>query len=318
MDWEYELLFDAAPTALENWSEQQTRARVGEMQYRTRTIQSGEIREVEVYPIWGREDQGRARAARGSSTPERIRRQNERNSLRRLIRLLNTNFTERDLHVTLTFAQAPDEAGEKRALQSFIRQVKRVRIRRGLPELKYIYALEEGESRRRHIHLVMSGGISREEMESWWRHGYANCDRLQPNEEGLKALGKYLIKEQNGPDRGKHMRRWSGSRNLEQPKVHISDTKLSTRRVEQLARDLPAIGAQILEKVNPGYTTNEVRVYFSDEITGVYIRSEMRSTRARADVGGRGNATNGTDGGRTRARAKKEGGGREARECRTT
>ena len=67
--WEFEALFDVSPEKDGNlldgwWTYFPTRLRVGQMGYRTRTIKAGPRLEVEIYPIFGREDTGKARAAK--------------------------------------------------------------------------------------------------------------------------------------------------------------------------------------------------------------------------------------------------------------
>ena len=69
-------------------------------------------------------------------------------------------------------------------------RVKRMRSRRGLPALRYIYITERTESAaygvRWHHHVIMSGdGLTREEIEEKWtkRHGgFCNTRRAQPTE----------------------------------------------------------------------------------------------------------------------------------------
>ena len=92
MSWEFEDLFDvgAEPEAglLDSyWREQPTEIRVGRMGYRTRTIKAGPRLEVEIYPIFGRENTGRLRAAKKNMTPEAVQRNNEERSRRKLIQL---------------------------------------------------------------------------------------------------------------------------------------------------------------------------------------------------------------------------------------
>lgn len=103
----------------------------------------------------------------------------------------------------------------RKDVRNYLRAVKRMREKAGLPEMKYIYVIEEegadGEKRRIHVHLMMTGGISREALEEKWGRGYANCDRLQPEEgNGLMELARYFTKL----EQEKHRRAWSASKNL--------------------------------------------------------------------------------------------------------
>ena len=282
MSWEFEDLFDvgAEPEAglLDSyWREQPTEIRVGRMGYRTRTIKAGPRLEVEIYPIFGRENTGRLRAAKKNMTPEAVQRNNEERSRRKLIQLIDANFTEKDYHVTLTYAGTPPAYDQARKdVKNFLRAVKRKREQRGLDELKYVYTIEDeqdGKRKRIHIHAIMNGGISREELERIWGQGYANADNLQPDENGLEAIARYITKQQ------KNRRKWARSRNLTMPKVRTSDTKVSNARVRRLAVDFPNSAKEIMEKLYPKYTHTRTIMRFSDVVDGAYIRCVLRRTK---------------------------------------
>ena len=132
---------------------------------------------------------------------------------RRLALLMDANFGRNDLHVTLTYrGTPPDYEQARKDVRNYLRAVKRMREKAGLPEMKYIYVIEEeggdGERRRIHVHLMMTGGVSREALEEKWGRGYANCDRLQPEEGNeLMELARYFTKL----EQEKHRRAWSAS-----------------------------------------------------------------------------------------------------------
>ena len=282
MSWEFEDLFDVGAEPEEGlldsyWREQPTEIRVGRMGYRTRTIKAGPRLEVEIYPIFGRENSGRLRAAKKNLTPEAVQRNNEERSRRKLVQLIDANFTEKDYHVTLTYAGNPPAYEQARKdVKNFLRAVKRKREQRGLDELKYVYTIEDeqdGKRKRIHIHAIMNGGISREELEQIWGQGYANADNLQPDENGLEAIARYITKQQ------KNRRKWARSRNLKMPKVRTSDTKVSNARVRRLAVDFPNSAKEIMEKLYPNYTHTRTIMRFSDVVDGAYIRCVMRMTK---------------------------------------
>lgn len=282
MSWEFEDLFDVGAEPEEGlldsyWREQPTEIRVGRMGYRTRTIKAGPRLEVEIYPIFGRENSGRLRAAKKNLTPEAVQRNNEERSRRKLIQLIDANFTEKDYHVTLTYAGTPPAYEQARKdVKNFLRAVKRKREQRGLDELKYVYTIEDeqdGKRKRIHIHAIMNGGISREELEQIWGQGYANADNLQPDENGLEAIARYITKQQ------KNRRKWARSRNLKQPMIRTSDTKVSNARVRRLAVDFPNSAKEIMEKLYPNYTHTRTIMRFSDVVDGAYIRCVMRMTK---------------------------------------
>lgn len=292
MVWEYEGLFDVLPQKTDTLLEEFFRAeatatRIGSMGYRTRTTKAGTRLEAEVYPIFGRSMERTARAARERMTPERQQQLNTRRSKRRLILLMENNFkADEDVHVTLTYAgAAPELARVKKDVRNFLNRIRRLREKRRLPELKYIYAIGHDRDQRIHVHVVMSGGIPRDEIEQNWKtgrgsgRGVANTYRLQEYGHGLQGMANYLYKQNekardNGERAGLHA--WCGSRNLKKPKERISDTKMPNRKVKLLAGHFDAVAAEVMEKVYPGYRLETCRVLFSDVVDGAYIRCVMR------------------------------------------
>lgn len=254
------------------------RERVGGMHYCTKTEKAGDTLVLTVYPILGRSDRAKAEAARKAMSRERQTRYNRERARRRLALLMDANFGRNDLHVTLTYrGTPPDYEQARKDVRNYLRAVKRMREKAGLPEMKYIYVLEEeggdGEKRRIHVHLMMSGGISREALEEKWGRGYANCDRLQPEEgNGLMELARYFTKL----EQEKHRRAWSASKNLRQPRTTVSRTRMSNAKVRRLCQEMPGSAAEIMGKLYPGYKVGAVEPYVSDWIPGVYLRIRLR------------------------------------------
>ena len=254
------------------------RERVGGMHYCTKTEKAGDTLVLTVYPILGRSDRAKAEAARKAMSRERQTRYNRERARRRLALLMDANFGRNDLHVTLTYrGTPPDYEQARKDVRNYLRAVKRMREKAGLPEMKYIYVLEEeggdGEKRRIHVHLMMSGGISREALEEKWGRGYANCDRLQPEEgNGLMELARYFTKL----EQEKHRRAWSASKNLRKPRTTVSRTRMSNARVRRLCQEMPGNAAEVMGKLYPGYKVGAVEPYVSDWIPGVYLRIRLR------------------------------------------
>ena len=287
MAWEYEGLFDAIPNygpadlLAEYWRTTAPATRVGSMGYRTRTIKAGTRLEAEVYPIFGRSQEAEARKQKLNMTRERQAQLNTKRAKRRLVLLMENNFCyETDIHVTLTYAgDEPTVERCRKDIRNFLNRVKRRRHERCDDELKYIYAIGHDGSQRIHVHMVMNGGIPRDELERMWGKGYANTMRLQKFGGGLQGMANYLYRQNekardNGDRAGFHM--WSGSRNLKKPKEHVSDTKISNRKVKKAAQDFAVYGREIMQRTYPGYTLENAEVYCSDVVDGVYIRCVMR------------------------------------------
>ena len=288
--WEYEGLFDSimhsdnqTEDMLTNfWKTEPSAIRVGSMGYRTRTIKAGNRLEAEVYPIFGREKSGRLRAEKKNRTPDRVLKNNISRAKRRLVLLMYENFrVNNDIALTLTYAgnNLPSYEQAKRDVKNFWRRVKRVRDKRGLPEMKCIGAIGHDANQRIHIHCAMTGGISRDELEAIWGNGIANAMRLQDFGGGLQGMANYLYK-QNEREKLKgnrvNMKSWFSTRNLKQPKEHVSDSKISKAKIKHIAYDFRNEAKEFLERTYPGYTYETCTVFYSDVVDGVYIRAVMR------------------------------------------
>ncbi len=289
MSWEYEALFDVEQNGqvtgwdlfewMKDWMEADTRRkatalRVGQMGYRTRTTVAGPRLEAEVYPVFGRSTEAMLRRAKKANiTPEKQARLNRERSIRHLVQLADANFTEQDIHLTLTYGNAPDYERAQKDMRNFTLRIKRLREKRGLPALKYIYTIEGDQDVNReriHVHMLMNGDMDREELEKIWQKGYANADRLRPDENGLEAIARYIVKQQ------KNRRKWCASRNLVQPKSRTSDSRVSNARVRRIAYDIRNEAKAEMEKVYPGYRFVSCQVKYSDVVDGAYIRCVMR------------------------------------------
>ena len=288
MGWRYEGLFETelepeADDLSRYWRPQPSEIPVGKMGYRRSVTLAGDRMECEIYPVFGREDEQKARAAKKNITPMKQKRLNDERARRRLILLADANFGEKDIHMTLTYRTAPNLEQCRKDLRNFLLRVKRYREKLGMDPLKYIYTIEgkretsQGAGVNRiHIHMLMNGGVSRERLEEMWEMGYANADRLQPTERGLEEIASYIIKEARNKDGA---RKWSASRNLVQPKRRTTDAKTPKRIVKLIAHDIRNEAKEQTEKLYPKYQFVDCKVYYSDQIDGVYIRILMRRRR---------------------------------------
>lgn len=281
----------------------------GVLRQRTRAVYAGPMLDVDTYPVW---DTKTARAARDEARRdahrEAVRRQNQKNARRRLEWIINANFGASDLMLTLEYAhgrQPEDDAQAARDIRNYLGRVKYLRRKLGLPPVRYVYITERTESRkygvRYHHHIIMSGGITRDEAERLWtkRHGgIANARIAQPTERHLTGFARYLVldkrnrtMEQDGrnPQHKAMSRGWNSSTNLRQPKERESDKKISIRKVQRIAEamgDFEAARA-ILERLYPGYELLEVSAKRSPWTVGVYIRAQLRRRDKKTGQGGR-------------------------------
>lgn len=273
----YEFLFDKRGEVTERAFEALRHSEV--MKYRARTITSGNIVECEIYPVWS--TKGQAQKAKRATTRQAQKNLNEKNAKKNLIRKINTNFTENDLCITLTYkGTVPDEEQARKDIQNYLRRVKAYRKKHGMDELKYIYVIEfesgEGRKKKRIHHHVIMSGMDRDEAERIWHNGYANTRRLQPDEYGLEALARYIVKDPQGK------KRWSASRNLKEPKITTADTKFTRRMAERMAEDFEENGPLIFAKLFPDNILNDCAIYRSEFVAGAYVYAKMRKDPEKA------------------------------------
>ena len=284
MSWEYEDLFNNRITGDGSFLEEPSFIAVGQMGYRRRTTVSGPRIDAEVFPVFGRNQRGELRRAKSRVTREAQKRANDERSRLHLIQLVESNFTEKDVSLTLSYEGTPPEpARVDKDIRNFIARVKRARAKAGLPDLKYIYAIGGDEmpaagysGKRPHIHMIMNGGVGRDELEAIWGKGIANADRLQPRDEGLGGIAVYFTRQKQDRPEKAGVRKWRGSRNLKQPIPKGRDVRLANSRVKRIAHDFRNEAKEVMEKLYPGYKLQDCQVRYSDIVDGVYIRCVLR------------------------------------------
>ena len=252
--------------------------------YREKKYYCGEYLEVAIYPVYS---YPKKRGKRSKPTTEIQQRLNQRHTEGRLRRLLHTNFTPSDLFATLTFDDANLPASvedAQRLLQNFLRRLKREYSRLGL-DAKYIYVLECGQKHNRlHIHLGLTGGIPRADLEKLWGLGSVSADALRFEKDGLATLAKYLTKGGGVDDQDRPTwKRWSGSRNLEQPTVTQRDGRLSHRKMADLCQN--GGDAEYLETQFDGYEMADFSLDTSQDIYGgYYLAATLKKIPTRDDT----------------------------------
>lgn len=274
------------------------------MFYREKKTDCGLYREVDVIPRTDNAERAvkGKRGKRRKATEPKQKDLNDKNSKRYLVQLGNGNFGEGDLHVSATYTDAdlPETTEEtERIVNNYLRRIAYRRKKLGIEPLKYILVTEYGYKKedeaqehpiRIHHHIIMNGGLPRDEVEMMWtkkrinwkkykedperyagtikKMGWVNTDRIQTNENGIEALCKYVVKNPQGK------KRWSSSRNLKRPIVQPpADHKYSRAKVEQLAKSGDA-GKEFFERQFPTYSISEVKPEWHEE-TGWHIYVKM-------------------------------------------
>lgn len=217
-----------------------------------RKIKSGELIEYEIYKaIRQRDVPGIVRGKNRGLTSEKQEKLNQINREKHCHRLINANFGQGDLYITLTHKKDVSEDEAMRGQQNFIRRLKYYIRKNDLPELKYIAVTEL--SGRWHTHMIINKIPMDVVMEIWGKGGI----EFEPLyiEGHYKRLAAYIAKPNK---KGKH---WSQSRNLKQPEVTVQEAR---------PRDIKRIQAGRPPVPPPGYREiyRELR---DNEITGTSV-----------------------------------------------
>jgi hypothetical protein len=251
--------------------------------YRERRYYCGNYLEIDVFPVF---PVARSRQKKEKPTSEVQQKLNEHNAEQKLIRILNANFTSDDIEIHLTFADEnlpADDEEAARDIQNFLRRVKRLRKKNGLPELKYVCVTEGGsEGKRYHYHVTMNGGLDRDELEKLWGYGYANSRRLQFNENGVEGLARYVTKQfREKKENGETIfrKRWTASKNLIIPPPKDRDGRISEKRVRAIATS-EIINGAVLEQLYPGYSFASCRPFHNEVNGGYYLCVRMYKSAA--------------------------------------
>lgn len=274
---EYEVLFDKESA--------QGSLRQGVSLYRTSTVTAGQTREIDIYPIWDNSRIAGAARRERAKHREAQKKVDRRNAVKKLRRLINANFGAGDILITNTYTQGldpRDDAEAQKQITNYIRRIKRLRARKGLPEMRYVYVTEvtHGErGTRYHHHMIMTGGITREEAESLWKMGYSNSRTARPDRDWLSGFAHYITKNKETQEKATH-RGWNCSKNLTRPQSTHADHKVSIRKAQRIARQMEDEGRRILESQNPGYVLTEIIVRHSQYAPGVYIYARMINKNA--------------------------------------
>ena len=284
MGWEFEDLFNNRRTSDGGFLAEPCFIPVGQMGYRRRTTESGPRIDADIFPVFGVGQKKALRRARSQQTSKAQQIANNERSRIKLIQLVEANFTEDDLAIGLDYAgQEPTTEKVDRDLKTFFEKVRRRRRKYGLPELKYICAIGGDEmpsagysGTRPHAHVIMNGGIDRDELEKMWGHGHANTHRLQPRDEGLGGISVYFTKQMQDRPQKKGVRKYRTSKNLIHPVPKGRDVKIANSRVRRIAYDFENQAKTVMEKLYPGYVLQKCSVRYSDIVPGVYIRCVMR------------------------------------------
>lgn len=289
--YDYEAAYRQQAEKLNEWFLEQMSRQGKYVTYALKEIMSGEQFEIEIYPQFKNMEEvpleGRRIRKDNSSAQRNL---NEKNARKYLERLINANFTNRDIWITLTYddEHLPPDGDIDAAIKKVQLYIDRINYRRkklGLGNAKYIYVTEYNPDAeiRWHHHIIMDGEMDMDTVEKCWKQGSRNeVRRLQKDENGLVGMAKYITKEK---DRIRSERRWNSSKGLKKPKIRVVHSKRPEERketykkiatyVEQMKKGHEFVREQ-MQKWYPEYDFADAEIYYNDFNWMFYIKARMR------------------------------------------
>lgn len=292
--YDYEAAYNKSLEDMHEWLVNEMFKHGKKMVYALKEIRAGDQLEVDIYPQFKNMDEvpkeGRILRKDNSKAQRNL---NERHAREYVERLINQNFTDNDIWITLTYddEHLPSDGDMDTAIrnmQNYIRRINYQRKKRGLPNCKYVYVTEYNpeEKIRYHHHLVMDGTLDMDLVEKCWGKGSRNeVRRLKKDENGLSGMANYIVKEKR---RMKSERRWNSSQGLKEPDIRIVHSKRPAAKqgsykkiqtyVDKMVKDRNSIPKQ-MKAWYPEYDFTDTKIYYNDYNFMFYIHTRLRKRR---------------------------------------
>lgn len=241
---------------------------IGRQLTREHIYYCGDYMDVQVFPVFQTQKYQRKKKYRPTSAAQKLL--NQRNREDKLRRLVHLNFTHRDYVICPTYAEGMRESTPENLFRfekdwnNFRRRLKTLYKKHGI-ELKYVRSPEFAVRTGYHAHIILSGGVSMDEIKKCWGKGRCYTDTLEFDENGVAGLCRYISKD---PILGKM---WCASKNLLQPEPkeytgRIEREHLFSFRIED---------RETLEAMYPGYKCTDVRWEVNDINGGQYAAARF-------------------------------------------
>lgn len=175
--YDYEAAYNKAMEDMHEWFIENLFQHRKKVIYALKEITAGDQFEIEIYPQFRSMDEvppeGRTIKKDNNKAQKNL---NDKNARKYVERLINENFSDRDIWMTLTYddEHLPPDGDVDAAIknvQKYIRRINYQRKKRGLPNAKYVYvtAYNPDAEIRWHHHIVMDGALDMETVESCWK-----------------------------------------------------------------------------------------------------------------------------------------------------
>lgn len=292
--YDYEAAYAKSLEDMHEWFIEQMFKHGKKVIYALKEIKAGDQFEVEIYPQFKSMDEVPPEGRSIKKDNDKAQRNlNDKNARKYVERLINENFGDGDIWITLTYDDEnlpPDgdiDAAIKN-MQNYIRRINYQRKKRGLENSKYVYVTEYSPEQeiRWHHHLVMDGGLDMDTVEACWKKGSRNeVRRLEKDENGLSGMANYIVKEKK---RIKSEKRWNSSQNLRQPDIRVVHSKRPEATqgsykqiktyVDKMVKDRESVREQ-MSKWYPDFDFTDAGIYYNDFNSLFYIKARMRKRR---------------------------------------
>ena len=295
IDYDYEKAYAKQLENMHEWFVEQMLKRGKRTQHALKEISSGEQLEIEIYPQFRRMDEVPEEGRRKKDNSQAQKNLNDKNARKYVERLINQNFDNDDLWITLTYDEKhlPPDGDMNAAIknvQNYIKAINRKRKQLGLPNAKYIYITEYSPygKIRWHHHIIMDGALDRDIVEKMWKKGSRiNTKRLEKDENGFSGLANYIVKEK---DRLKSEKRWNSSQGLIKPGTKVVHSKKDEegiyRKIERYVKAMVQDRNEIERQCKswyPDYTFTSAEVYYNEFNCMFYIHARMRKEKKEGD-----------------------------------
>lgn len=253
--------------------------------YETKTITSGPIREIEIYPSFLKRDI--PEEFRVKNTKQAQKNLNNKNAEKYFIRKANTNFGKGDYYASLGYLDKyrPKSFEEaKKHMRKYIARLNylyhKKQISRGIPKkkcknIKYMYVTEISQERKGkcHHHILINSALPMEVIESEWKFGRRNNIRIvYPDELHITGLAKYLSKDPQGK------KRWGCSKGLKEPIITRSLSKFSRKKINEMSNNYNLIEYE-MQRINQGYKFIDAKVVKNEFNGKWYISARLRNIK---------------------------------------
>lgn len=262
------------------------------MGYRKKTIRSGNMIEIENYPIYKKPIKRGEIKNETTKTRDKL---NHDNRIKHVTRLMYCNFNDRGIWITLGYSDENLPKSEEEAKNNVVNYVKRLRTyikknnkdpnNKHMEDLKYIYVTEVSETGRVHHHMVLNFTDRDVAEQKWTKGGYPQARRLSPNKDfGLTGLAIYITKQSKKQSENenkkdeiefKSQKTYGYSQNLEKPKITISDTAITISKSKKIAKS-KELAMNTFKKMHPKHELLNIDIRYSDFLAGAYIYVRMR------------------------------------------